>query len=89
MKKVIGLFVIFLLLLNFTALPYYFCLEPVIQTYHYQGLTGNELTEIPAKNRRLDLSQPGLKRKFKIQIWKVWKWREYLTHPRWQLEYFE
>ncbi len=89
MKKGLGFSLLIIVFLNFTPIPYFLGLQPVIEIYRYQGLTGNELVEIPAKNKNLDLTQPALKRKFKIQIWKVWKWREYLTHPRWQLEYIE
>lgn len=87
MKNITITSLLTILILNFTSLPQFIGLRPVIEVYHYTALTGNEITEIPAKGKEIDFNQPGLRRNFEKQIWKVWLWREYLTHPRWQLEH--
>ena len=87
MKKRILYFFTVVLILNFTPIPQFLGLEPMIHNYRYAGMTGTELIEIPEKGRHVDFKLPGLKRKFEMQIWKVWMWREYLTHERWQLEF--
>ena len=87
MKSIFLTFLVTILILNFTPLPQFIGLQPVIEVYHYTALTGNEITEIPAKGKSIDFNQPGLRRNFEKQIWKVWLWREYFTHPRWKLDY--
>ncbi len=86
MKSIMLTFLLTILILNFSPLPQFIGLRPTIEVYHYTALTGNEITEIPAKGKRIDFTQPGLRRNFEKKIWKVWLWREYLTHPRWQLD---
>ncbi len=89
MKRSFLYFFAIVILLNFTQAPQFLGLEPAVQTYRYTAMTGTEFTEIPAKGIEIDFEHPGLKRKFKMHFWKVWKWREYLIHKRWRLEYSE
>ena len=89
MKSTLLLITFLLLLLNFTPFPQFIGLRPIIEVYHYTALTGNEITEIPAKGKSINFDQPGLHRNFEKQIWKVWLWKEYLTHPRWALDYVD
>lgn len=89
MKKRIFYLFLLISILNFTSVPQFLGIEPMIHNYHYAGMTGTELIEIPEKGKTINFKLPGLKRKFEMQIWKIWKWKEYLTHERWQLEYEE
>lgn len=75
-------------------------LEPVIHVYHYGSSDQNfNVSECPEKGigwDRINQSwteysqgKPSvqLHRQFKKNYLRFWKWREYATHPRWQLEY--
>lgn len=76
-------------LFNFTPIPYIIGIEPVINVYWYENHHGENVMEMPSKGRYIDYNKPGLKRKFKKNYLKFWKWWEYFTHPRWKLEYYE
>lgn len=76
-----------LVALNFTTLPVVLGLEPIIHIYTYEDQNGKELIEIPEKGKTIDLTQNGLKRKFKKNPFKCWNWKNYLLDTRWQLPY--
>jgi hypothetical protein len=89
-------------LCNFTSLPYYIGLETIIHLYPYQSIDGGfKAIERPEKGGHLNdivndfnnyqsvVNMDGnrLCRCFKKNYLKFWKWREYWTHQRWNMEY--
>ena len=83
------LFSLIIVLFNFTTIPNYIGLEPIIHVYTYENNRGEEIKHVPEKMGQIDYAEPGLKRKFKLNYLKFWKWAEYMTHPRWELDYYK
>jgi len=91
MKKLTYVILIFAFvagILNFTALPIMVGIEPIIHVYKYEDENGKEIIEVPEKGSKINFEDTNLKRRFKKNYFKVWKWREYLTHERWKTEYY-
>ena len=77
---------------------YYYILGPRKSVYHYAtNIPKVELYEIPFKGRNYkavlselnknEVENPQIYRTFKPNWLNVYKWYDYMTHPRWKLPY--
>ncbi len=102
-KGLIGFILLFIGILNISpVVPVYLGIGGILEHYYYATEDRQfEFTEISGK-RGLDVMQRSFNdfqsenpstqdttiyRTFRLNPLKVWKWREYLTHPRWDYPY--
>ncbi|MTI87582.1 MAG: hypothetical protein FH748_06390 [Balneolaceae bacterium] len=100
-----GTILVIILVLNSSpVLPIYLGIDGLLTHYYYTTENHNfEFTEIRGK-RDLEImdrsfndyleENPGTQdttiyRTFRFNPLKVWKWRDYLTHPRWDYPYMD
>jgi hypothetical protein len=100
---VIAITISFLVVLigNFTPLQYLLG-EPIIHVYHYTNDDGSfDEIEVPEKGRDIEMvrnlfeehchkagkTNDTLYRTSSRNLFKFWRWVDYLLHPRWDLPY--
>ena len=97
-----SIFLLLVILTNYTIIPVFIGLKPLIHVYHYSANgTDYKIMEYPEKGRQFsgvlrnfenyknenNYTSIELCRDFKRNWLKFWYWRDYSTHDRWKLKY--